>query len=72
MAKKTVKKVSVKNEEMSMACCTSSYGMYHALGGLGLGLLVAYYFRVPMMMFVGWALVGVSLYGHMVGKAKCC
>lgn len=71
MAKKTVKKVS-KNTEMSMTCCTSSYGMYHALGGLGLGLLVAYYFSVPMMMYVGWALVALSLYGHMVGKAKCC
>mgnify|MGYP001581367431 CR=1 FL=1 len=72
MAKKTVKKVSVKKEEMSMACCTSSYGMYHALGGLGLGLLVAYYFQVPMMMYVGWTLVALSLYGHMTGKAKCC
>lgn len=56
---------------MMMSCCTSSWGMIHLAGGVGLGFLLASYFAIPGMMLWGWILIAVALVGHLTGKSMC-
>lgn len=67
-AKKTVK----QEKMMGMyACCMSSCGIVHVIGGVGLAFLLVEYFHLADLMIWGWVLLAISVLGHLMGKTHC-
>lgn len=54
-----------------MNCCSSWVGPIHAVGGIGIGFLIASYVALPNLVMWGWILVGLGVLGHLVGLTKC-
>lgn len=54
-----------------MSCCASWIGLIHAVGGVGVGFLLASYVAIPNLIMWGWVLVVLSAVGHLIGWTKC-
>lgn len=64
-------KMAAKKGKMDyMECCRGQFGLVHIVLGVGVGLLLVYYFNLSNLLMWGWALLLVGLLGHFVGKMK--